>query len=319
MQDLKHLLRQTWQTIWKDKFLLVLGLVVTLGAGHGGIGGFEWTFLSSRLPSFSAPAGGSEPVIVPDMTTTIPDLQAAGVSPDTTLRLINNLLILLVVVIGLLLVVALVFGILSVLARGGIIAAVGELSDNRAANLQSALRCGWQRLWQMMVILSIPLIPVTVGVIVVVLLFTAYFGGAGVGSLGELARPLTDPGFKATTTAIMIPLVIVSLLLGFWQIFADRACVLENLKVGEAYRRGGQVLRKNLKAALPLLAIELAIRFVIGLVVSLLTITIVLRFIVPIPLLIGVLARTYLTSLWTLAWADWTAPQSEQLPSTRQQ
>jgi predicted histidine transporter YuiF (NhaC family) len=71
------------------------------------------------------------------------------------------------------------------------------------------------------------------------------------------------------------------------------------------------VFRTNPRSLATLLAVELALRIGLGIVVSLLTLTVICRFIIPLPLLLGVLLRTYLAILWTVGWLDCTDVPTE--------
>ena len=81
--------------------------------------------------------------------------------------------------------------------------------------------------------------------------------------------------------------------------------------------------------ALPLLLLELAARFVLGFFFGLFGLGAVMRLLpsspalalvvlvvsilLPIPLFVGALLRTYLTTLWTLAWREWVTYESQPI------
>lgn len=320
--DYGELFRRAWKIVWGSKALLVLGLLFALGAGSGSI----------RLPRLNRVGVGDLPSS-DDLVTVDPDQSGAEPADEMPVLPIPsdvNVQALTLAVVGVLLalmcaagILFLVFGLLSIMARGGIIAAVGEIEAGNSFGFRQALGVGWHRLWRLMIILSIPYIPVTLGAILVVWRFAVFFGGSGVDSLSELSAPFADPSFKGSVLVIMIPLSILSLILGFVQVFADRACVLESTGALESFRRGWRVLRPNLGSALVLLLLELALRLVLGLIFSwfglsgalrlmstnslLAVVMLVLGVLLPIPLFVGMIVRAYLTTLWTLAWREWSA------------
>ena len=297
-----RLLRHTWQVIWDDKRLFLLGLLIAAGAGSGAIGGFElslfgaWVGLTDLFTPASHPpasAGQAAPPL-PEM------LPPGGVDAQALLLVVAGTGLALICLLGS---GVIALGVLSVMARGGLIAIAGT---REGSDLREALRVGWRNLWRLLITLSFPFVPVTVGAIIAIVLLTVLLKQAGVTTLEGMTGYLADSSFAGLVAAIMVPLFALSLMLGFLQVFADRACVLEDKRPVEAYRRGWLVLRANLLPALALLAFDLGLRLALGLLLSTLTFTIILRFVLPLPLLLGTALRTYLTTLWTLAWREWT-------------
>jgi hypothetical protein len=294
------ILRQTWSIIRKNPALVALGLLVAIGAGSGAIGEWWLGLLSprprpgTRLADFStAPPDPSALPLPPSLSSTGPHTWAALAGLGVSL-------------LCALLLIALLFGVLSVLARGGIIIAAADAVADRPVRLAGALRAAWTQLWRLLVILSIPLIPATLGAIALVGVYRAQFGPGGVGTLAALAAPFADPAFRTTGAVLMVPLLAVSLALGFFQVLADRACLLEGREPLDSYRRAWAVFRAHPGSLAALLAVELALRIGLGIATGLLTLTVVCRFVVPLPLLLGGLLRTYLATLWTVGWLGCT-------------
>jgi hypothetical protein len=291
------ILRQTWQIIRENPALLALGLFVVFGAGNGAIG--EWLpgLLSPiSLPSNPLSAALDLPVVPSDPSA----LPLPAAEPRAWLALAGLGVSLLCAVVF----AAVLFGVLSVLARGSLIVAAADADTGRPVGLKGAVRASWKKLWRLLVILSIPFIPVTLGAIIVTLFYRAQFGPGGVSSLADLAAPFADPAFRAIVAALMLPLLAASLALGFFQVLADRACLLEDRHPLDSYRRAWAVFRAHPGSLAALLAVELALRIGLGIATGLLTLTIVCRFVVPLPLLLGVLLRTYLATLWTVGWIE---------------
>jgi hypothetical protein len=294
---LNRLLRRAWQIIRENPALLALGLLIVIGAGNGAIGEWWLGLLSPvRLPR-GLPSGVSDLPTAPPEPSTLP-LPAAD--PRAWLALTGLGVGLLCGVVF----VAIVFGVLSVLARGAIIHAAADVVASRPLALKESLRASWRKLWRLLVNLSIPFIPATIGAIVILWVYRAQFGPGGVSDLAGLAAPLADSSFRLTVLIVLAPLLAVSLALGFFQVLADRACLLEDRHPLESYRRAWAVFHAHPGSLGLLLLIELALRVGLGIIVSLLTLTVVCRFVVPLPLLLGVLLRTYLATLWTVGWID---------------
>jgi hypothetical protein len=291
------ILRQAWSIIRENPALLALGLLVVFGAGSGAIGRW-WLGLLLALTGHRLPAPFNPPASLPDPGA----LPLPTATPGFSMRLAPLLASLLCVAV----LAAILFASLSVLARGTIISAAADATADRTVRLQESLRAAWKRLWRLLVILSIPFIPVTLGAIGVVLVYRAQFGPGGASSLADLAAPFADPTFRATGAALMVPLLAVSLVLGFFQMLADRACLLEGREPIDSYRRAWAVFRTHPGPLASLLVVELALRMGLGVVLGLLTLTFICRFVVPLPLPLGALLRTYLGVLWTVGWSEYS-------------
>lgn len=107
-------------------------------------------------------------------------------------------------------------------------------------------------------------------------------------------------------TSITCLAVPVMMILGLLQSFANRACMLEDEGVFAAYGRGLNVLFENFGQALLLFIIQVAINIGIGLVMILPTIAIVLCCLWPVLIVIQGAIAAYFSTLWTLAWREWT-------------
>jgi hypothetical protein len=293
------LLSRAWRIVRENPALLALGLLVTIGAGNGAIGQW-WLSLLSRLPRLSDRLSirSLSPISIPDPSA----LPLPSAAPRSWLALAGLGVSLLCVAMF----AAVLFAALSVLARGTIISAAADADAGRPVRLQESLRAAWKRLWRLLVILSIPFIPATLGAIGVALVYRAQFGPGGVGDLADLAAPFADTAFRATGAALLAPLLTVSLALGFFQVLADRACLLEGREPLDSYWRAWAVFRAHPGPLASLLLAEMALRVGLGVVVSLLTLTVVCRFVIPLPLLLGALLRTYLGVLWTVGWARYS-------------
>jgi hypothetical protein len=97
------------------------------------------------------------------------------------------------------------------------------------------------------------------------------------------------------------------LVLSLLRTFANRACMLEDLGVIKSYRRGFEVLAENLGPAIVLFLIQIAISIGIWIVLLLPGILIALCcFLWPLLLLIQGTFAAWYSTLWTLAWNQWT-------------
>jgi hypothetical protein len=136
--DYGSLLRRAWHIVWGHKYLLVLGMLAALGSGGTPSSGSSYQVSSDevegavgQMPSFRQFEPWMGLVIV------------AAVA-----------IILLLIVAGLVL-----WGIAQV-AHGGLIAGVDQIEGGAESSFTTAWRTGWQRVWTLLGIGLLPLIPV---------------------------------------------------------------------------------------------------------------------------------------------------------------
>ena len=103
---------------------------------------------------------------------------------------------------------------------------------------------------------------------------------------------------------ILLP---ITLILSLLRNFANRACMLEDLGVLEAYRRGFEVLGDNFGPAVVVFLIQIALSIGIGVMMLIPGILIALCCLLwPLLLLVQGAFSAYYSTLWTLAWREWT-------------
>jgi hypothetical protein len=102
----------------------------------------------------------------------------------------------------------------------------------------------------------------------------------------------------------------IALVLNLLRTFANRACITEDLGVFAAYKRGAEVLLANIGPALVLFVIQVAINIAIGLLMIVPGILIALCCVLwPLFLVLQGWTAAYFSTVWTLAWREWIAPQ----------
>lgn len=304
--DYGRLLSRAWEIIWEHKFLILLGVLVALtSTGNSGLSaGSNWNLRGTeeewRMPS------------LPDMDRfpRFRDLpqQGRAWAVGVPLALVG-------LAIGFGLFIGIPLWVLSTLSRGGLIAGVGMIDAGSSSSFGEAFGVGWRKGWTLIGIGILPAIP---GVLLLI---------AGLGATGLLAgiSRAIDPDFVvgplagigalfAALACILIPIAIV---LGLLRTLANRACMLEDLGVFESYRRGLSVLLDNLGSAIVLFLIQIAVSIAIGIVMILPGILLALCCILwPILLLIQGAIAAYFSTMWTLAWRQWTAaPAAEPVAS----
>ena len=286
--DYGNLFSKTWDIIWKNKFLILLGVLVALSGAGGGSGNPSQFAASGKdldwqnLPRFDYEYGS------PFQNLDLPIIAVGGI----------------VMLIIFLFLLGLVLWTVGTISRGGLISAVNEIELGNPTNFSEAFRAGWQKGWRLIGIGLVPAMPgfvlLLIGVAALVL-----FGGLEVLSRGDFS-PAGLWVFMpvAVLACILVP---VMLILSLLRVFANRACMLEDLNVISSYRRGFEVLGDNLGPAALLFLLQIAISFGIGIMMLIPGILIALCcFLWPVFLLVEGGFTAFYSTLWTLAWRGWT-------------
>lgn len=299
--DYGNILTRAWQITWKHKVLWIFGILAGLGSG-----------------------GGSGPNVNYELDSRTGDLRL----PPEFERLFNRFdeptwiaIAIGLACLGLLISLALIA--LSVIGRGGLISGIRLAAAQGSVTFGEAWQAGLGKFWTLFLIglltaaasFLLALIIIGPGVLLTVVTF-------GIGVLCLL--PLI---------CVFVILVVILSIIAY---FAQIAAVVENLGVMDALRRAWAVIQANLAPIIILGLILLVIGFVVGIVLALPAIfiffpaalgaaglagdgqglaTVSLAFAliccaiyVPILLVLNGILQTWTTSVWTLAYEQFTRP-----------
>lgn len=293
-----QLLRRAWDIIWANKFLILLGVLVALtSAGNASGSGSGFGFNDGDFQYDQPMPRGFEGL--PQM----PELQQ--ILRDWGFPIaIGGMLLIIIIILAI--VIGLGIWVISTLARGGLIAGVNAIDDGGVSSFSEAFSAGWAKGWRLLGISILPGIP---GLLL--FLFALGVGGFSLGLMQFFDTNWAPLGAGAIVIiggliCIVAPIAIA---LGLLRTFAERACMLENLGVIDSYKRGWKVLSGNIGPAIVLFLIQIGINIVLGLVTIgpavIMTLCCVLW---PILLLAQGVIAAYFSTLWTLAWREWTVP-----------
>jgi len=278
--DYGKLLSRAWNLIWEHKFLILLGIIVALGSS-GGSGGLS--------------SGGRSLSQADQDWRSIPPLSGWEFDVPTIPMLMA------IILVGLVLVIALAVWVVSTLSRGALIAGASAVDAGRMLNFGEAFGIAWRRGWTLLGIGLLPAIPALLLLLVSLGALGIYVGAQGiVNGLDQVAGLRNAWVVLGSLTCIALPLVFV---LNLLRTFANRACMLEDCGVFAAYRRGFEVLIANIGSALLLFLIQIGIAIASGLLLLLPALCCVLW---PLLVLAQGVGAAYFSTLWTLAWNQWT-------------
>ncbi len=306
--DYGRVLKRAWEITWRWKILWILGFLAALGSG-GGPG--------SSSGSSSYTTNGEEWTRWWDHTFHGPEFPAGVIAAIAGIGC-------LVLIIGI------AIWVVSVIARGGLIAGVQQVEEEGQTSFGQAWRAGARRFWSLFGISFLAAIPIIISVVV------------GIVALILLIVPVastTNPSDAEVAMAIVIPILcggvfccgmaIVAVILQQIRIYAERAAVLEEPGWIEAFVRGWEVLRANLGTTIAFWAIFFGIGIALFIAVGIVLAVIVAPFaalgasvgqgallVAPIlgggliaiivGSLIGAVVETFTSASWTLAYREMT-------------
>jgi hypothetical protein len=286
--DFGKIFTRAWEIIWNNKFLILLGVLVALGGTSGGGGNpTGYTFDQSDFDWQQPPQFDYD---LP------PNFPTWDISP----LVITGVILLIVAAI----VIGFALWVLGTISRGGLIYGVYQLDSGETTDFSDCFRAGWKKGWRLIGIGLIPAIPGLVLFLIGIFLFIM-FGGLEVIFQGNFHN--FGWGFAAPIAVLACLMVPVAIVLSLLRTFANRACMLEDQSIISAYRRGFEVLGDNLGPAILLGLLQLALSIGIGVMMIIPSFLMALCCLLwPILLLIEGAFVAYYSSLWTLAWKEWT-------------
>ena len=292
------ILQRAWEITWRWRVLWILGFLASLGKGGGGGGG------GGSGSSFSGD-GGEWAKSFESIPGEIWVLIAFGA--------------LLAILVGI------AIWVVSVMARGGLIAGVQQVEAEGTTSFLQAWRVGRSRFWTLFgldVLASVPFV-ILLLLGIAALAVVVIGGGVAFDEIGAIA-PAILCGVPLCCGAVIVAVVLNQI-----KIYADRAAILEDLGWIDAFKRGWEVLRDNIGPTVIFWLIFLVIGGVFAFVVGGTVFAAVAPFAavfattdpgpwIAAPLcfggllgviffaLIGSIVETFTSATWTLAYRDLT-------------
>lgn len=296
-------LSRAWEITWRWKVLWILGFLAALGRG-GSSGNTNWATDSgdwgniyTYQPGWPIPPG---------------------------------VIAILVAVTCLALIIGIVVWVISVIARGGLIAGVQQIEEEGTTSFGLAWRAGASRFWTLFGIGILAALPLIILVVVGIVLFiVGIAGGVSVSDYSEGGAAAIILPTILCGGLLCCGAIILAIILNQIRIYAERAAVLEGLGWIEAFVRGWDVLKRNLGATI----VFWLIFFFIGLALAMLIFAVMMALFLPliavvanvdpgpwmvvpaccggllaiiVAALISAIVETYSSATWTLAYREMT-------------
>lgn len=288
--DYSRLLQRSFEIVTRHPVLILLGVLAALSGGISGSGnGINFSFSDSNRGDFRQ---------MPDLgQVQPPDVDFSPVLGIAAAAL--PVLLCFAVIIGL------VLWAVGTIARGGLVASVEAVENGSRPTLGDAWRAGVQRAAPLLGISLIPAIP-GVFLFVAGIVSFAMAGGVMLMFDGSGGFPVSA-GILSMLGVLSCIAVPFALIFGLARTFAERACMIEGLGVVDSYRRGFEVLSANLASAIILFVIQIVISIAVGVLLFLPGLIAALCFLLwPVIWLFNGAMATYFSTVWTLAWRQWT-------------
>jgi hypothetical protein len=292
--DYGQLIRRAWDIVWNNKWLLVLGLLVTLGTS-GTSRGNNYNYSANNFGE----DGQTQEFDFDDLQ----DLDQEELEDfiNSALPIAGLGMAILIPICCILLLIGLALWVAGTIAQGALIAGVDQIEREGQSKLADAWRPAWAKGWRLVGISLVAAIPGVVFFLVAIGIGIATFGT--VTNVAEEAMGPAIGGLIALGLVLCCVVAVVSIAIKALVTFATRACMLEDTSVFGSYGRGWEVLRGSLGQAIVILLIQVGISIVIGLATLLPGLCCLLW---PLLLLVDVAKQTYFSTLWTLGWHQWS-------------
>jgi hypothetical protein len=243
--DYGKVLGRAWEITWRWKVLWILGFLASLGSGGGGGGG-----------SNAYTGNGGDFNI---------DKWTQGIPPGDFLPAVSGIIGIIIAVVCVLFIIFIALWVVSVIARGGLIAGVQQVEDEGSTTFRTAWVAGRKKFWTLFGLGILAVIPMIIlifaGIILLGLGIAAAVGAMDIsetaGIAGIVMISLLCGGF------LCCGMIILGIVLEQIRVYGERAAILEDLGWINAFKRGWQVLKENLGPTIIFWLIFLAIGIVI--------------------------------------------------------
>jgi hypothetical protein len=263
MIDVGKILKRAWHILWNYKILWIFGILLALTAGSFSTSGNAGSGTSYQ---FNAP-GNYNPNFHPGpFLTSLNDWFQQNVEPLFTYpsQHIATFIWIGVALLLFILAVGVITSILRYVSETAVIRMVDgyEQSETKVGFIQG-WKLGWSRrafrLWLISLIIDSPVI---IFLLLLVGLGLAIFFSVRNGGGFAVATIVAAIG---CTFLFLFAFIVWLVVMSFLRVFFARVAVLEDAGVGESYRRGWQMFRRNWKSAALMWLVMLGIGIGIGL------------------------------------------------------
>ncbi len=332
--DYGEVLSKSWKILWKFKVLWIFGILAGCGTSHGGNFNFNSNFRTNGN-GFSSPTPNLPPALLD------PLYRFARLFENPTF--IWEFVGIVVAVVCIIVIVEIFIG---TMGRIGLIEGSAE-ADKGAEKLtfgrlwKESLPYFWRVFW-LSLLLGTPfvfaIIAMVAGVLVILI---------PMGTPASISNSYANLPFVLLLLAMFCVffcvILILSIIVGLISVQAERAIVLEDKSILDGFRRGWEVLTKNLGPILIIWLITVVIGIVVAIVITLPLIIVLVPLIfafianmnsvsfsltpwlvvfaciiciyAPISWFLNGLVMAYVQAVWTLTYIRITAPkQEEQTP-----
>jgi hypothetical protein len=249
MINIGKILKRAWHILWNYRILWIFGILLAMtGGGHGGGngGGSNSGYQSNGNNAFQGFNQSTNPTVQQLNRWFMLNIEPLFVHPDqhiATFIWIGVALFLLILVFGT------IFALIRYPSETAVIRMVDEYEKTGTkVGFRQGWKLGWNRrafrLWVIDLVVSLPAI-----------LLVAVLGG-----LGLLVYLTVKNGSQAALAASIITtigcaflfifaFIVLMALLGLLRQFFVRAAALENTRIGESFRYGWAMFKRNWKSA----------------------------------------------------------------------
>ncbi|MCB9434157.1 MAG: hypothetical protein H6668_19465 [Ardenticatenaceae bacterium] len=243
--DYGKLLKRSWDIVWGNKFMLLLGFLAALGSSGGGSGSNS----NFRMDGSQFPGGGQMEAFW---------LQYAA---------------LIVAAVCFFFLLGIVLWVVGVTARGGLISAAARLDAGEKMTFRQAFADGWAKIGRLVGLSLLLFLPFAILIFVVALVIAGAVGFS-IFTMADMAEqdPTAVIGSLGAVIFAVCGLLCLALPIGLIlqgiSAFAQRGIMLQEMGIMDSIRHGWQIFKSNLGEIIVLAVIFVVISLVVGFAVG---------------------------------------------------
>jgi hypothetical protein len=312
--DFGQVLGRAWEITWRYKMLWVLGFLAALGEG-GSVPQSTYSFGDQDFQRF---------FYSPDFRFYSEALAAITAAIFTILCIV--------------VIIAIIIWVISVIARGGLIAAAQQIEEEGSTSFGRAWAVSARKFWTLFGLSVLTLLPMIILGILLAVAAVLFFVPVSqtVGPSADRVAAGSIIIFVICSGLLCCGGIFLALILGQVRIYGERAAIIEDANWISAFSRGWEVIKENLGATIILWLIFLAIGIVVFAVSAAIAVALAAPFvgmffatepgywwIAPVCIggLLGIIifalirsiVTTYTSATWTLAFRQMTMGQEVDL------
>jgi amino acid transporter len=262
MIDIGKIIKRAWHILWNYKVLWIFGLLLALTAGRGGGNGSSYQFSGSDFQNGYHPNNYN----APESLQAFNDWVEQNVVPllSHPERYVPTLIWIGVGFLLFILFISVIFAVIRYPSEAAVIRMVDEYEQSGTKlSFKQGWKLGWTRrafrMWVIDLVISLPaLLVVGFFIGLGVLIYTSIRSGSDFAAIGSVVTAI------GCTFLFLFAFILLMVFLNLLRQFFIRRAALEDARVGESFRQGWVMFKRNWKSAALMWLVMLGINIGFG-------------------------------------------------------